>query len=108
MSNGTWEGKRGESVFISDDPTVKPYLEEAGIDGIEYKNGMTDFTPVSKGQVDINGMSTYRPDNYDLADIELAKKWSTPDDVWTAKDVKNDGSIITIHGMKEIMVSRWI
>jgi len=33
---------------------LKRILDEAGIKGIQYKNGVPDFSPVSRAQVEIN------------------------------------------------------
>ena len=62
------------------DPNSKRILDEAGIDGIQYKNGVPDFSPVSKAQVEINYMlggkenlgGKARTYNYVQADHELA------------------------------------
>lgn len=42
-NNGTWGAERGESKFVSEKPEVKQYLDEAGVDGVEYKNAIPDF-----------------------------------------------------------------
>ncbi|MGN0297761.1 MAG: HNH endonuclease [Lachnospiraceae bacterium] len=74
---GTWTGKRGESTFIpSNQDKVGKYLDDAGVDGINYVNGQPDFSPVSKGNVNIDNMSTNRlgsSGNYSQADEALAK-----------------------------------
>ena len=74
--NGHWTGDRGESTFISDKTDkVGKYLDDAGVDGITYKNGQADFSPVSKGNVQIDNMSTKRlgkNSNFEQADEALA------------------------------------
>lgn len=45
-----------------------------GIDGINFKDGEPDFSEISKGTVEIEPFSDSRTDNFDKADIELAKK----------------------------------
>ncbi|MGG0656875.1 HNH endonuclease [Rummeliibacillus pycnus] len=39
------------------DPEIKKILDKAGIDGIEYKNAVPDFSPVSKAQLEIDHMN---------------------------------------------------
>lgn len=76
ISGGFWEGDRGESKFFSFNDKVNEILKEFGIDGIEYKNGIPDFSPVSKGTVEIDFMSSDRYSNlgnFRQADIALAK-----------------------------------
>ncbi|XLG16158.1 Hypothetical protein ACI5QL_03735 [Bacillus velezensis] len=66
-----FEGIRGESLSTlkpPPDPKLKSILDEAGIKGIQYKNGVPDFSPIAKAQVEINymlgGKGTYggKPD----------------------------------------------
>ena len=87
LNNGKWTGERGESTFISDKPEVKPYIEKAGVKGVEYKNVMPDFSPFSKAEFEIAGMSSWRPSNFSKADELLAKQWSTPEKQWTKAEV---------------------
>ena len=54
-----FEGIRGESLSTlkpPPDPKLKRILDEAGIKGIQYKNGVPDFSPVSKAQIEIDYM----------------------------------------------------
>ena len=77
-SNGSWEGERGNSKWIPDGDYVppekspegkKPYsnpekktwaelLDKYDIDGIKFKDGYPDFSPISKGNVEIEGFKT--------------------------------------------------
>ncbi|MGE6310948.1 T7SS effector LXG polymorphic toxin [Bacillus cereus] len=79
-----FEGIRGESLSTPKpppDPILKRILDEAGIKGIQYKNGVPDFSPVSKAQVEINYMvggtagygSAARRLNFTQADEKLAE-----------------------------------
>lgn len=92
MEKGTWAGKRGESKFISDSDEVTSYLKDAKINGINYKNGIPDFTDVSKGEVKIQSMSSERHTtmgrigNFEQADAALAQKRGNG---CTARDVAN-------------------
>ncbi|WP_056829208.1 T7SS effector LXG polymorphic toxin [Psychrobacillus sp. FJAT-21963] len=88
VNKGEWSSERAESLFISDKTgEIKKYLDEAGVDGVDYKNGMPDFSPFSKGEVKLDNMTNDRKSNFSTADEELAKKWSTPDQKWTAEDI---------------------
>ena len=88
VNKGQWITERAESHFISDKTgEVKKYLDEAGVDGVEYKNGMPDFSPFSKGEVKLENMTNDRKTNFSTADEALAEIWSTPDEKWTAADI---------------------
>lgn len=68
---------RGECLCILDDTEVNKYLDNAGVNGIEYKNCIPDFTPVSKGNVEIPEMSEDRlgiNGNFKQADMILAEQ----------------------------------
>lgn len=80
-----FEGNRGESLCIlkpPPDPELKQILDKAGIGGIQYRNGVPDFSSVSKAEVEINYMlggkgingNKARNLNFEQANIELAKK----------------------------------
>lgn len=91
-NNGHWDGERGNSKWIPDHDyipsevkgrtrsnpeglTMGQLLDKYGIDnGIVYKDGEPDFSEVSKGKVEIEPFSTERTDNFDRADIALAKE----------------------------------
>ena len=51
VNNGLWTGDLGESKFISELDEVNDVLKKYDIDGIEYKDGIPDFSPVSEGEV---------------------------------------------------------
>ncbi|MFK4343660.1 MULTISPECIES: HNH endonuclease [unclassified Paenibacillus] len=87
VNKGKWEGERGESKFVSEKPEVKQYLDEAGVDGVNYKSAMPNFLPFSKGEVKILNMTSDRRKNFAKADELLAREWSTPEKKWTADDV---------------------
>lgn len=87
-TNGHWTEERGESVFISDDPRVKDILDKYGVKGVEYKNGIPDFSPFAVAEVKISGMTDKRVDNFKSADAKLAEQLSTDGKVYTAKDIE--------------------
>ena len=87
LNDGTprWAGQRGESLCRSDSEEVKPHLEKVGVNGVDYSDCIPDFSPFSKGDVEIPKMSETRygnNGNFMQADIALAeKKGCTPQDV---------------------------
>lgn len=88
--NGTWAGDRGESKYIPSGNTpesklAKDKLAEYGLDGIEYKDGLPDFSKCSEASVQIDGMSSKRPLNFSKADIKTAEMWNE-----IKKDGRND------------------
>ncbi len=83
--NGNWDGFRGNSEWRPDREAVPTrynpealtwgqILDKYGIDGIEYKDGDPDFSPVSKGEVEIEDFTDDRPSNFAQADEALAKQ----------------------------------
>ncbi|MDH2923665.1 HNH endonuclease, partial [Bacillus cytotoxicus] len=103
-----FEGIRGESLSTlkpPSDPKLKRILDEAGIKGIQYKNGVPDFSPVSKAQIEIDymlgGKGNYgtkaRTYNFAQADqkladklndsVELARQFGMEPGEITAKDI---------------------
>ncbi|MFZ5986975.1 MAG: S8 family serine peptidase [Bacillota bacterium] len=48
-SKGYWTGERGESKFISNNSEVNEILKSYGLDGIEYKDAIPDFSKLSWG-----------------------------------------------------------
>lgn len=91
--NGHWEEDRGNSKWIPDGGTIPTrynpdgltwdeILEKHVIDGIEYKDGEPDFSPVSKGEVTIDDFTDDRISNFTQADEALAKqRGCSPDEV---------------------------
>lgn len=77
-NNGEWTGDRGDSKFVHEDEGVRKALKEYGIDGIEYKDGVVDFSPISAHSVDIDMTSRrYGPGgNFEKADTQAAKDWN--------------------------------
>lgn len=54
-----FEGARRESLCTlkpPPDPTLQKILDDAGINGIEYRNGVPDFSPLAKAQLEIDYM----------------------------------------------------
>lgn len=93
---GEWTGERGESTFIPSDEKISEILEKYGLEGIDYKDGIPDFSECSEGTVEIDNMTDkrYGPDgNFAQADEKCAEQWNAEKrdgrDDWTARDVKN-------------------
>lgn len=101
--NGKWSGDRGESMFIPTADKVREILRNKGLEGINYKDGIPDFNPISEAKVTIQRMSQHRLSqmgengerivgNYEKADTECAKAWNLEQrdgkDDWTHQDVK--------------------
>ena len=109
-NNGRWDGERGDSKWIPNpdyipqkanaaEKTWGEILEKYDIDGIRFKDGEPDFSEISKGDVEIEPFTDSRSDNFDKADIELAKqKGCSPEDV--AKWRKENG--YTWHECKDM------
>ena len=100
-NNGHWEGDRGDSRWVPnrDDIPKKAnpdgqcwgeILDKHGIDSIAFCHGEADFSCVSDWTVEIVGFTDSRSDNFDRADIALAKQMGcSPEEV--AKARKEDG-----------------
>ena len=88
---GKWDGERGESKFIPNDQEIKAKLAERGLEGIDYKDGIPDFSEVSESTVEIDNMAENRAENFKKADEECAKRWNEEQKGgrtdWTARDV---------------------
>lgn len=89
---GRWEGKRGESIFIPNDPEIKSILDKCGLDGIEYEDGIPDFSKASEATVEIDNMTENRPDNFKQCDEKCVEQWNKEGRDgrmdWTAREVK--------------------
>jgi len=90
---GHWEGERGESKYIPTDPEIIDILKKYGLDGIEYKNGVPDFSKVSESTVEIDNMTDNRKSNFKQCDEKCAEKWNKEGrdgkTDWTDRDVAN-------------------
>lgn len=90
---GEWAGKRGESKFISQNSEVNEILKRNGLDGIEYRSGIPDFSKIAIATVKIDEMSDNRSDNFRQCDIKCAEKWNLEGrdgkTDWKARDVSD-------------------
>jgi len=55
-SLGTWTGPRGESTFIPSDPQIQALLQQKGLQGIKYQNGIPDFSPFMVEEIELFNM----------------------------------------------------
>ncbi len=80
-----FEGARGESLCTLKPPPdskLESLLKDAGVGGVTYKNGVPDFTPFSKAEVEIDHMlggkgtmgNKARDLNFQQANSKLAKE----------------------------------
>ena len=120
-----FEGTRGESKCTlkpPPDPEIQKILDEAGIDGIQYKNAVPDFSPVAKAQVEIEymlgGKGTYggkaRTYNFAQSDQkladqlnnspELARQFGMEPGGITARDIEKyrDRNKLTWHELNDV------
>lgn len=94
---GRWDGERGESKYTPSDPDIQEILDKYGMDGIEYKDGIPDFSGCSEATVEIDNMTANRnigeDSNFAQADQKCAEQWNQEKrdgrDDWTARDVAN-------------------
>ena len=91
---GHWEGERGESKYVPSDPRIQEILDKYGMDGVEYNDGIPDFSDCSEATVEIDNMSDKRQGpggNFEQADQKCADKWNEEArdgrTDWTARDV---------------------
>lgn len=92
-----WDGSVGDSVCRPNLETeqgrkVAKALESYGQDGVEYRNGVVDFSKCSAETVVISDMKDSLPYNYKQAIEAVAAKWNSEAKDgrtdWTPKDVK--------------------
>lgn len=118
---GTWEGERGESVFVPNDTPdnkeINDSLKAKDLNGLEYKDACADFSSVAEETVEINNMTNDRygkGGNFEQAYSALADKFNaeikdgktdwTTRDVWDwSKDTtKHDGHTLTVHERNDL------
>ena len=89
---GEWIGERGESTYIPSDEKMKELLAQYGMDGIEYKDGIPDFSRCSECTVEIDNMTENRYSNFAQCDEKCAEQWNKEGrdgkTDWTARDVQ--------------------
>ena len=58
--SGRWSGKRGESLCAPEGEEARKILEEHGIKGVQYHDGIPDFSPFSESTVKLGYMTDAR------------------------------------------------
>ena len=93
---GNWTGERGESVYEPSDKEIIEKLDKYKLSGIEYKDGIPDFSKVSVETLEIGKMTGQREGpggNFEQADMKLSAKWNSEGrggrTDWTAGDVRD-------------------
>ncbi len=101
-SNGSWEGKKGDSNWKPDpdsvplkaNPEGKTWEEiedKYGMDGVKFKDGEADFSEIAEATVEIDDFTGNRFENFAQADSKLAEQWNAEGrdgrTDWTARDV---------------------
>ena len=91
---GVWDGQRGESKFVPNDEEMKEILKKYGVDGIEYRDAIPDFSVCSECTVEIENMTGDRlgkGKNFEQCDQKCAEQWNKEardgKTDWTARDV---------------------
>lgn len=88
---GEWDEERGESKFIPTEEKIKVILDKYGLDGINYKNGIPDFSECSESTVEIDDMTENRAKNFKQCDEKCAEQWNKEGrdgrSDWTPRDV---------------------
>ncbi len=120
-----FEGQRGESKCTLKPPPdqiLKQILEKAGINGIQYKQAIPDFSPVAKAQVEIEYMlggkggfgakarrANFIQSDQKLADQlnhspELAKEFGMESGKISARDIKiyREKNQLTWHELNDV------
>ena len=100
---GEWSGEIGNSTWLpnrdeipkrppGNEKTWGEILDQNEIDGIEFKDGEPDFTPTSKGTVEVDDFTEDRNANFTQADEKLAEQWTSEGKdgkEWTPQDIKD-------------------
>lgn len=91
---GSWDGERGNSLFRPKYEFMKNELKKYGVEGINYKNGEADFSPVVAAIVKIDNMTAKRygkGGNFEQANTKLAEQFNKEKkdgrSDWSARDV---------------------
>lgn len=60
LESNRWGGERGESICAPQSEAARQILEARGIDGVQYQNGIPDFSPFSESTVKLGYMTDAR------------------------------------------------
>lgn len=85
--DGEWTGKPGDSKFKTYNEEVNKVLEKYGLDSIEYKDGIPDFSKCAVVSVEIDNMTSDLVTNYKQFCKKCAENWSEEGKTVTPRDV---------------------
>ena len=60
LESNRWAGDRGESVCAPQSSAARLIMEERGLSGVQYQNGIPDFSPFSESTVKLGYMTDAR------------------------------------------------
>ena len=60
LESNRWSGERGESVCAPQSDAARQLMQERGLSGVQYQNGVPDFSPVSESTVRLGYMTDAR------------------------------------------------
>ena len=60
LESNRWAGERGESVCTPQSDVARQIMEERGISGVQYQDGVPDFSPFSESTVKLGYMTDAR------------------------------------------------
>src|SRR5699024_6532937 len=60
LESNRWAGERGESICAPQSDAARQILEERGMSGVTYQNGVPDFSPFSESTVKLGYMTDAR------------------------------------------------
>lgn len=114
-----WEGEKGESLCIPRSDTqagrdLASELRKFNVDGIEYRNGIPDFSPVALESVGIKNLTDNRYKNFNQARDAVARKWNAEKREgrtdWTRDDVEKwqDENDLVIHECSDLRTCQFV
>jgi hypothetical protein len=101
-SKGEWDGEPGDSKFHPEKQEAREALERYKQDGINYKDGEPDFSKVSEITVEIDNMTSSRPENFMQADELGANQWNA-----NFKDGRNDWTASDVNAWRKENLYSW-
>lgn len=85
--DGEWTGELGNSKFITHNEEVNKVLEKYELDGIEYNEGIPDFSKCAVVSLEIDNMTSNLATNYRQFCKKCAEKWSEEGKISVSRDV---------------------
>ncbi len=107
INNGEWSGERGESKWTSNLPDVQEQYEKYGADGIEYRDGLPDFTQVSQFEHQLPENLVKATDTEQFDECSRAIKKYVEDNPEKAKRKFNEKQLVQIKAGKKPSGFTW-